>query len=64
MVAVGDFFSVRLKIVLLKDLSVSFDDSPYASEMVLDEEAWLEDEDAIIQFFPDEESEGSDVLIS
>jgi hypothetical protein len=32
--------------------------------MVLDEEAWLEDEDAIIQFFPDEESEGSDVLIS
>jgi len=27
-VAVGDFFSVRLKIVLLDDLPVGFDDSP------------------------------------
>ena len=63
-VAVGDFFSVRLKIVLLDDLPVGFDDGPYAAEMVLDEEVWLEDEDAVIQFFPDEESEGSGVLTS
>ena len=31
--------------------------------MVLDEEVWLEDEDAVIQFFPDEESEGSSVPV-
>jgi len=63
-VAVGDFFSVGLKIVLLEDLPVSFDDRPYAAEMVLDEEAWLEGEATVTQFFPDEESEGSGVLIS
>ena len=59
-----DFFTVWLIIVLLENLPVSFDNISYAAEMVLDEEVWLEDEDAVIQFFPDEESEGSDVLIS
>ena len=59
-----DFFTVWLIIVLLENLPVSFDNISYAAEMVLDEEVWLEDEDAVIQFFPDEESEGSSVLIS
>jgi hypothetical protein len=59
-----DFFTVWLIIVLLENLPVGFDDSPDASEMVLDEEAWLEGEATVTQFFPDEESEGSSVLIS
>jgi len=37
-----DFFSIRLIIILLEDFSVSFDNSPYAAEMVLDEEVGLE----------------------
>ena len=58
MVAIGDFFTVGLIIILLEDFSVSFDNSSYAAEMVLDEEVGLEDEDAVIQFFPDDPSFG------
>ena len=44
--------------VLLEDLPVSFDDGPYAAEMVLDEEAWLEGEATVTQFFPDDSTFG------
>ena len=36
-----DFFSIRLKIILLEDLPVSLDDSPDTAQMVLDEEAFF-----------------------
>jgi hypothetical protein len=57
-VAIGDFFSVWLEIILLEDLPVSFDDGPYAAEMVLDEEVRLEGEATVTQFFPDDSTFG------